>query len=184
MRVSRLLPVLMTVTAWIAIPAPALGDGPQPAANTNASRYLQKPLTFVRSTTSAAEKQAVQAAFDQAQRQFVKDNDEKRLTQTPPGFSRDAGRLYRARARDYLTAKKKPEVAAMQGRGATTAAAVYALISGVITGYVEVNCKVSWTVDFVMKNRGPAAPPPPTSSTQPLFLDWNGNDWNWPANVL
>jgi len=116
-------------------------------------------VTIARASISPADKQSALAAYEKAERQFSTDKDIKKLSTPPAGLSRDAERLYRARASRRLSAQKNGPTASAVNRP-ETAGAVYAILSGTVSGYVEVDCSATYTVDLVYSNRGVAAPPP------------------------
>jgi len=212
MRFFRLRPasapasVLLTVlvsAAWLSSPAPAYGDPPKPAAAPAAApapaaqppkaagaakligpKFTQKAVTVTRPSLSPADRQAVKAAITQAHRQYVTDGNEAKLLAAPASLSRDQKRLYRARTRDYITVKKRPNLSHVTGPQKAGTNAVYAIQSGVLTGYWDVACRVSWVLDFVLTNRGTTPPPAtsPTSSNAPIFFDWTDGAV-FPANV-
>ncbi len=156
-------------------PNPPTVPGPKAAA---ASTFLAKPVTVVRPVISAAEKQSVGVALQEAQRGFLKDGDKVKLTTAPSTLTPDARRLYRAQARSYLTAQSQPRVTRTE-RPSISGGATYAIVSGVVSGYLDVDCEVSWTVDFVITNRGVAAlSPPPSADLGPWFADSN-NGWTF-----
>lgn len=180
---------LLAATAVVGVPSSAQGDPPAPAkagpaavaqkvtpVSPNAAKFLQKPVTVGKLILSAADRVAVKNALATAQTQYAKDNDAKKLTAAGAGLSRDASRVYRAKANDLVARKMKPQIPP-----SVPLAAEYALVGGTLTGYTEINCKISWTIDFVMQNRGNAPPPPVPSSETPLFMDWTPTAAGFPS---
>jgi hypothetical protein len=174
-------------------PSSARGDGPTAAKPTTPRTTPQpspvpstiKPrVTLTKSAPlSAADRAAVDNAFTKAERDFKINKSETKLISAASGLSTHAARVYRARANTYLVRTKNSELAHVRAPS-TAAGPVYYLESGVVSGFTQNDCSYTWTIDFVMKNRGTVAPTPPSTQEPRLFYNVRPDNWGWPENTV
>jgi hypothetical protein len=137
-------------------PTPPAGAIPRPNSVPAAMRgkVVPKPMAPLK----PSQKSAVKVALKSAAAKFKLDKNVGAMQSLPKGLDGPSGAVYARASTRYVT---KQKVVQLAGAGAATATipANYGIDGSTVVYWSLVNCKVTVTLELLVRNRGAATPP-------------------------